>query len=273
MRSSHLQQVLSWLAAVVATVFGGLLHAQSPDSVEFFENRIRPVLVERCYECHSSEADEIGGSLVLDSRDGMMSGGDSGPAIDPGNVDGSMLISAIRYESSEMPPDGKLSEEVVHDFEQWIAAGAVDPRRGNATQPMISGIDLEAGRSFWAFRPPTSSVPAALPVFDRDSKSDRSGVIDSFLDQRLAEARVEPNGLALPSVQLRRLAFDLTGLPPTPEVQDRWRSDPSPRNWGRLVDELLASPQFGEHWARHLSLIHISEPTRQLMSSRMPSSA
>lgn len=219
--------------------------ADRPDTTEFFETHIRPVLVERCYECHSSDADEIGGSLLLDSADSMATGGDSGPAIEPGNVEASMLISAIRYESSEMPPDGKLSDEVIKNFERWIAAGAVDPRKNKSSMKLPAEIDLDSGRQFWAFQPLDNSTPASLP-----SRTSRS-TIDHYLDARLHQAEIEPNQLAPPAVRLRRLCFDLTGLPPDTRLQEAWLADPTPSHWLRIVDSLLASPEFGEHWARH----------------------
>jgi hypothetical protein len=222
------------------------LRAEPPESVEFFENRIRPVLVEHCYQCHSSGAEKIGGSLLLDSSADMLTGGDSGPAIEPGNVDDSMLISALRYESSEMPPGGKLPERVVRDFEQWVAAGAVDPRTAaRSAGSQRSDVDLEAGRQFWAFQP---IVPAAVPQLGGAA----AGVwIDAFIDEPLLAAGVTANEPADPATLLRRLAFDLTGLPPDPPLQSRWLADPSRRHWLRIVDDLLASPQYAEHWARH----------------------
>ncbi len=220
--------------------------AEPAESIEFFENRIRPVLVQHCYQCHSSEADEIGGSLVLDSPGGMMTGGDSGPAIDPGNVEGSLLISAIRYESSEMPPDGKLPKKVIHDFERWIAAGAADPRQASVDPLPVRGeIDLDAGRKFWAFQPLAFARTPSI------TSPGSQGTIDQFLDDRLQQTRINANERAEPSVRLRRLAFDLTGLPPDSELQDRWLADPSQQNWQRIVDSMLASPEFAEHWARH----------------------
>jgi hypothetical protein len=185
--------------------------------------------------------------LVLDSSDGMMSGGDSGPAIEPGNAAASMLISAIRYESSEMPPQGKLPSGVIDDFEKWINAGAVDPRQAN-TQPaavMASQVDLDEGRKFWAFRPIVDS-----PIPETEYLSSR-GAVDQYLADGLLRAGIHANGPAPPEVRLRRLAFDLTGLPPGPDLLARWLADPTPQHWQRIVDSMLASPVFAEHWARH----------------------
>ncbi len=221
-------------------------NAQDPESVEFFEKRIRPVLVKHCYECHSEESDELGGSLRLDTRLGMMTGGDSGPAIEPGNVAGSVLVSAIRYESSEMPPDGRLSDDVIGDFEAWIAAGATDPRKGDGTpMPAREEMDVDQGRQFWAFQPiAVVEVPDANHPLAQNE-------IDRFLIQRLQQAGLSPSPTAPPLVRLRRLCFDLTGMPPSPDLQRRWLADPSRRHWIKIVDDLLASIGFAEHWARH----------------------
>ncbi len=219
--------------------------ADKPESVEFFEKRIRPVLVKHCYQCHSSDAEEIGGSLVLDSAGGMMTGGDSGPAIKPGDAEASVLISAIRYESAEMPPDEPLADNVIRDFEQWINAGATDPRTNTPAQPLPSReIDIEAGRQFWAFRPMQFTSP---PTRSGDVRS----MIDPYLFAKLDEAGIAPNRLATPAAGLRRLAYDLTGLPPDQELLGRWLADPTPGHWRRIVDSMLASPAYAEHWARH----------------------
>lgn len=232
-----------------------MVRGEAPHSVEFFENKIRPVLITHCYECHSEGAEEIGGALLLDSKDGMMVGGDSGPAIDPGDADASVLISAIRYESSEMPPKGKLPEKVIHDFEMWIDAGAIDPRKANSSpKPRPESVDLQAGRQFWAFRTPGVIMPSetfAETGTSGKSKMMTRGVIDDHLNHELGAEQITPNATADPETRLRRLAFDLTGLPPSERLQERWLEDPTRQHWARIVDELLASPAYAEHWARH----------------------
>ncbi len=236
---------------VYACVASSVAAKDPADSVEFFENRIRPVLVEHCYQCHGNDADEIGGSLQLDSSDALRTGGDSGPAIIAGDPGASLLVSAMRYESSEMPPSGKLPDSVIQDFQDWIAAGAVDPRQsgtGSSRAPEVRaamGIDLQEGRKFWAFQPIVNSQPP------RGSNLRSRGPIDQYLNRELAAANLKPNGAASPSAQLRRLAFDLTGLPPSIELQNEWRADPSPVRWQRIVDSMLSSPAFAQHWARH----------------------
>ena len=216
---------------------GGAL-GRDPGSLEFFENRIRPVLVEHCYECHRVDSEVLGGGLVLQHADGMIAGGDSGPAVVPGDVEASELIAAIRYESTEMPPDGRLDDQTIADFEAWISAGAIDPRQASADSGPVApeGIDLERGRAFWAFGRPEAS-------------GDRS--IDAHLDDAMEAAGIEPLSPAPPAAQLRRLSYDLTGLPPTADQLRRWMADPTPRLWRQLADQMLASPDFGTHWARH----------------------
>ena len=224
--------------------------AFEPDSEEFFEQKIRPVLVKHCYECHSDRSEEIGGSLWLDSAGGMMEGGDSGPAIRPGDAEASLLVSAIRYESSEMPPDQPLPPEVIADFVKWINAGAKDPRISNPTthrKGTDQEIDLDRGREFWAFRP--------IKDFRAESAADRSLGNDSLIDQQINAALrrdgIRPNGQATPETRLRRLAFDLTGLPPDESIRQRWLSSPDESTWTGIVDQLLASRAFAQHWARH----------------------
>ena len=163
---------------------------QSAAEIEFFESRIRPVLVEKCYRCHSQQAVEMNqlkGSLLVDSRDGLLKGGDSGPAIDSDDPGGSLLLESLRYESYEMPPDGQLPESVIADFATWIERGAADPRTGTATLP-ISAIDWEAARSHWAYR------PLAVPPERPDSRRGRSPAspIDAFVLERLDDAGLEP---------------------------------------------------------------------------------
>jgi cytochrome c553 len=250
--------------------------AVDPARMEFFENRIRPVLVERCYRCHSEEAagkNQLKGGLLLDSRDGVLTGGDSGPAITAGNPDESLLLESLRYESYEMPPDGKLPQHIIDDFALWIEQGAVDPRTGTTALP-ARVIDLEAGRQHWAYRPlqvpPLTDVP--LPSRERDrfrasARNQGEGAtagdapnlagaaatspIDAFINAKLIDADLTPLPAADRVTLARRLSFDLTGLPPSPDDIDAFVTDDSPQAYERYVDRLLASPRFGERWGRH----------------------
>jgi hypothetical protein len=219
----------------------------------FFESRIRPVLVAHCYECHSADAEKIKGGLALDTRAGWEIGGDSGPAIVPGRPDDSILLSAIAHQGElpEMPPKERLPAAVVADFKKWIAAGAHDPRTApaGAPRPVREGIDLEAGRRHWSFIPPISRPAPLVKATDWPR-----GDIDRFILARQEGASLTPGPDADPRVLARRLSFDLTGLPPAPEriagfLAD-WEKDRETALTG-WVDALLASPAFGEKWARH----------------------
>jgi hypothetical protein len=213
--------------------------------LDFFETKIRPVLVEHCYECHSSKADLLQGGLLLDTREGLRAGGDSGPAITPEAPAESLLLEALRYESFEMPPDGKLPDSIVADFEQWIEMGAPDPRAGSAAAPRPV-VDVEAGREFWCFQPIRSHKP---PAVENDAWP--NGLIDRFLLAKLESQGLLPAADADRATWLRRVTFDLIGLPPTPDEIDAFANDVSSNAFERVVDRLLASPHFGERWGRH----------------------
>ncbi|MCG6156535.1 DUF1553 domain-containing protein [Rubinisphaera margarita] len=216
--------------------------ALSPEDLAFFEEKIRPVLIEHCYECHSPESKAIKGGLLVHSREALATGGDSGPAVIPGDVDESLLLSAMKFESFEMPPQGKLPEQILNDFETWIKRGAPDPRDGEAPQ-RHTGIDLDAGREFWAFQPLTTpELPEVSGVEEP---------VDRFILAKLNEAGLSQNGPADAEVLLRRVYYDLTGLPPSPEQVRTFAADSSPKAYARIVDRLLASREFGERWGRH----------------------
>ncbi|MEX0819397.1 MAG: DUF1553 domain-containing protein [Pirellulaceae bacterium] len=238
------------LFAVVVASCGGIgvttSRAEDAKRLEFFETRIRPVLVEHCYECHSVGAKEVKGSLVVDSAAGLLKGGDSGTSLVPGEPDESLLLEAMRYESIEMPPAGRLPDKVIKDFEQWIAMGAPDPRAGDAGPVTHSKIDIEAGRKFWAFQPPQAHAPPPVA----DSQWPRSE-IDAFVLARLEASGLKPATDADRGTLVRRLYYDLLGLPPTPEQVSQFINDPSSNSLETLVDQLLDSPQFGVHWGRH----------------------
>ncbi len=216
-----------------------------PKGVDFFEKKIRPILVKHCYECHSVNADAIEGGLLLDSREGMRQGGESGHAVVPGNLQESMLINAIRFEDIEMPPDGQLPETVIADFEKWIKLGAPDPRDGKP--PVVrQEPDLEKAREFWSLR--AIRQPSHPQV--QQTAWPRSE-IDRFVLARLESEGLTPNPDAAPRALVRRVYFDLIGLPPTPEQVKAFVDNPSAAALKQLVDELLDSPQFGERWGRH----------------------
>ncbi len=243
----------------VATVWAGVYprdavaaddNPPTAEQLDFFERKIRPVLVEHCYACHSQQAKADGklkGGLRLDTAAGWQAGGDSGPAIAPGKPGESLLVEALRYESYEMPPKGKLPDAVIADFAAWIDAGAADPRTSDAKSATAKRtIDIEAGRQHWAYRMPKA---ATLPEVKRPQ--DARNRIDRYILARLDAAGLAPAPVADRVTLARRLYFDLIGLPPTPDEVDAFVADASPDAYERLVDRLLASPRYGERWGRH----------------------
>lgn len=234
---------LALLGSLLCGAMG--VRAITPEERDFFEARIRPVLVEHCYECHSSGSEELGGKLFLDTRGGVLAGGESGPVIVPGKPDSSLLIQAVRYGETAMPPDKPLPDAVVNDFVKWVTMGAPDPRAGESTRH-IKPIDTEA---LWSFQPIRD---VTLPVVgDVDWPLDP---LDTFVLSRLEAEGLEPVGDARPEVLVRRLYYDLIGLPPAREQVEafaRRHAREGRRAVAVLVDRLLASPQFGVHWGRH----------------------
>jgi hypothetical protein len=221
----------------------------SDDRLDFFEAKIRPVLVGKCYECHSVEAANRGklkGGLFLDTRDGIRKGGDTAPAVIPDDVAGSLILKALRQEELEMPPKGKLDDEIIADFEKWIAGGAVDPRDQSATELKSTKIDAS---DHWAFQVPQEpELPAVT-----NSEWGRSE-IDRFILHQLEEKGLKPVPAASPRALVRRIYFDLIGLPPTPEQVDEFLKNSAKdheRAVTSLVDTLLKSPHYGERWGRH----------------------
>lgn len=213
--------------------------------LEFFEKKIRPVLVEHCYECHSSESKTVQGGLLVDSAQGLVQGGDSGPAIVPNKLDESLLLQAIRYESTEMPPRGKLPPQVIADFEAWVANGAVDPRHGEPVTTKKE-IDFEAARKFWSFVPPQSPEPPTPAQADWAEST-----IDRFILAAMEANRLSPVRKASKRELLRRATFDLTGLPPTPDEINAFLADESSNSFAKVIDRLLDSPAYGERWGRY----------------------
>jgi mono/diheme cytochrome c family protein len=216
--------------------------------VEFFEKRIRPLLVQHCYSCHSSQAKKVKGELRLDSRTALLKGGTSGPLLHPGKPAESLLIKAVRYNTDiRMPPKGRLSSSEIADLETWVKMGAPDPREDisqEATKKPAKSIDLDEAKKFWSFRPLQVLAPPIVkgPIFN---------VIDQFLLTKQEAKGLKPVDLANKRTLLRRVTFDLTGLPPTPEEIEAFLKDTRPDAFGRVVDRLLASSAYGERWGRH----------------------
>jgi cytochrome c553 len=217
----------------------------TPEQVQFFENQVRPILVEHCYSCHSADAKKVRGGLLLDSREATLQGGDSGPAVVPGHPDRSLLVTAVRYldEDLQMPPKGgKLSDREIADLETWVRMGAPDPRTASSRQEP-STID---GSDHWAWQPLRKpSVPTVSDAGWCQSP------VDQFILARLRDHGLTPNERADNITLLRRVHFDLVGLPPTPDEVDAFLRNPSPEAFARVVDDLLDSPHYGERWGRH----------------------
>jgi hypothetical protein len=236
------------LASVCASIFGAA-PAPAPKlsarETAFFENKIRPVLAQNCYKCHSTDAVKIKGGLRLDSRDAVRQGGDSGPAIVPGDPEKSLLIKAVRYTDPElqMPPKGeRLTAQQIADLVTWVRMGAPDPRDGVA----VAGGKKQDAASHWAFQP----VREVQPPAPRDPAWAKNP-IDAFIAGRLDEEGLKPSPPADRRSLVRRVYFDLIGLPPTPEEVDAFANQATPAALADLVERLLARPQYGERWARH----------------------
>lgn len=232
--------------------------SQAVAQVTAFLQEVLPLLERHCYECHSHAAGQASGGLMLDSREGWAQGGDSGPAIVPGQVDESLMVRAIRYQDLEMPPKGRLPETDRARLERWVAEGAFDPRVASA--PSATQKTSDDARRHWAFQPMQSP---AVPATANTSWPRRS--LDRFLLTRLEAEQLQPASDAEPRIWLRRISLDLTGLPPTLGEQEAFLADIRRSASGgadaglavletpyrRVVDRLLASSAFGERWARH----------------------
>jgi cytochrome c553 len=222
-----------------------LVEAQDPATVEFFEAKIRPVLVQHCYECHSKEAKSVKGGLLLDHREGLRSGGDLGPAVVLNRSGESLLIAALRYESLQMPPKGKLPASVIEDFVRWVDAGAVDPREG-VPAPERPMIDFAKARQFWSFVPPRMPPRPAVQAGQWPR-----GPIDYFTLAAMEARGLRPVGPAEKRALIRRATFDLLGLPPTPAEVAAFLADESIDAFAKVVDRLLSSSHYGERWGRY----------------------
>jgi hypothetical protein len=242
-----------WLLALSES-----MSAAAPDAakVAFFESKIRPVLVEKCLSCHSAEAQQQGklrAGLFLDTRDGLLKGGEQGPAIVPGEPERSLLLKAIAHGEKDlaMPKDAeKLTAQTIADFSRWIAEGAIDPRDGAPAKPAKRGMNVDEGRHLWSMIPP--KMPSQPSVNNKDWPADP---IDHFVLSQLENAEMKPSADASPEVLLRRLHLDLTGLPPSPEEGERFLSEVAKIGLNpalaSTIDRLLDSPHFGERWGRH----------------------
>lgn len=260
---------VAWTSLFTATFSGLAALAPDPgaqptaDQLAFFEKNIRPVLADKCYKCHSAQSEKVKGGLLLDTREGIRMGGDSGHAVVPGNLKESLLVKALHWQDKDlaMPPEkdgGKLPDNVIADFEKWITMGAPDPRDGEAKVAVKKVLDpKEAKATLWAFQTPRA---APLPEV-KDTAWPRSDV-DRFVLAAQEAQGLHPVGDADRRALIRRVYFDLIGLPPTPQQVEEFVQNKSPDAYAKLVDILLASPQFGERWGRHwLDVARYAEST------------
>ena len=214
-----------------------------PAGEEYFERTVRPILVERCLPCHGPEKHKA--NLRLDTREAVLTGGNAGPIVTPGKPNESFLLTAVRHTGDlKMPPKEKISDKEIAALEKWIALGLPWPAKTTLSAP--SAI-ANAAATHWAFQP---VVRPAVPAVVNPSSAN-SNAIDRFILARLQKEGLKPNPVAGRRVLIRRATFDLHGLPPTPEEVDAFINDASPDAYRKLIDRLLASPRYGERWARH----------------------
>jgi hypothetical protein len=260
MRASGASSSAIRLAALVTVVFASRSTekplfasenqaASKRAQIEFFEKQIRPVLVEKCYSCHSAAAKVVQGGLKLDTAAALRAGGDNGPAIVPGDVEKGLLLDALRWDSFEMPPDGKLPDDTIKAFERWIAVGAPDPRTDrtgvHAEDSPEETLFIKAA-DHWGYQKPV--MPAVPAVKNGDWPQ---SPIDRFVLAKLESHQMRPSSRVDRRTLIRRVYFDLVGLPPTYQHVENFVADKTPDAYEKLVDQLLASEQFGERWGRH----------------------
>ena len=254
-RTQSVKQILFFALAALSIISGsgtGSAWADSitPDDLAFFENKIRPVLVEHCYECHSADSEELGGKLRLDHREGVRTGGESGPALVAGDPQASLLVHALRYDGVEMPPNAPLPEAIVNDFVKWIDRGAPDPRaKPGMVKPAQTNEHETDKPKLWSIQPVRRETPP-----DVKQTSWPRSPIDRFVLAKMESQALKPTEDADARTLARRLYYDLIGLPPTLAQLEAF-SAAHQRNpataVANLVDELLASREFGVRWGRY----------------------
>lgn len=226
----------------------GQVAAETPsfaaEEIDYFEKKVRPILVERCYECHSAKAKRVEAEFYVDRREAIIAGGESGPAATSGDPEMSRLISAVRYndENLQMPPDGKIPDEEIAILADWVKRGLPFPKTETVAATKRK-IDIEAGRKHWAFQP---AILHEAPVRGEWIQQK----VDAFLLARMRDAQLAPSPPAGREALIRRTKFDLLGLPPTPDEIAEFASDASPEAYPRLIERYLASPHYGERWGR-----------------------
>jgi hypothetical protein len=248
------------LLLVTSPTYAEQTSEPTPEQIEFFESKVRPIFVAHCYECHSTSAEDVEAGLLLDSRWGWKTGGDSGAAIIPGNLDDSLVIDAVRYQEnivSAMPPRSKLPDKEIQILERWVEMGAPDPRE-KPTDANGKRDTFNLRKRFeehWSWRPVGDPVPPSVTHTEWPHSE-----LDKFVLSRMEQADLLPAGDADKRTWLRRVSFDLIGLPPTPDQIADFVADNRDDAKEQKVDELLRSPHFGEKWARHwMDLVRYAE--------------
>ena len=246
----------SSLAGGRVAVVAGETSKATPEQLQFFETKVRPILVAHCHKCHSGK--EPKGDLGLDSRGGLLAGGESGDVVVPGQPEKSLLVEAINRTSIEMPPDKKLADADIATLTEWVKIGAPWPEGPGSNGPSLSksrGKITDEDRAYWAFQPVRKT---AAPEIEKDGWS--RGSIDHFVLAKMIPEGLQPAAEADKATLIRRVTFDLLGLPPSPEEVAAFVNDNGPDAYERLIDRLLASPLYGERWARHwLDLVRYAE--------------
>jgi len=242
------------LAGVVLSPLSLLTAEQiTKEQAEFFESKIRPILVNNCYECHSSDS-KAKADLYLDSKQGMLKGGDSGPALKLGDPGGSLFIERIKSAIEPMPPSGAaLSEDQISDLEAWVRSGAPDPRGGSNAAVLKSNADIKKARQHWSFQKvQTPKTPDVNSIYGGKLKNwAKYNPIDAFVLRGLETQGMLPSQPADKLQLIRRAYFDMLGIPPTYAEVQAFINDTDPEAWGKVVERLLATPQYGERWGRY----------------------
>ncbi|MGB7345647.1 MAG: PSD1 and planctomycete cytochrome C domain-containing protein [Pirellulaceae bacterium] len=242
--------MLSFRSVVLPCLLMGLMldsgNVVADDGIAFFEQEVRPLLVQHCYECHAGN--EINGGLAVDSKAALIAGGDTGTSLVPGKPDASRIIEAIRYSNPDlqMPPSGRMTDREIETLRRWVEIGAPDPRTATTTTPTATGMGIEEGKTFWSFLPVTDPSPPDVIRSDWVRTP-----IDAFVLKRLEQQGLSPAPPVDRRTLIRRVTFDLIGLPPTPSQVESFVGDQSPDALRNLVERLLASPQYGVRWGRH----------------------
>ncbi len=241
------------LAGLISSVLPSFAVEPTKEQLDFFEQKIRPILSNNCYKCHAIETGKKKGGLTLDTESGLRTGGDTGAGVVPGDVEKSLIYKAIEYKDKDlaMPPSssgGKLADAQIADIATWIKMGAPDPRKEAVKNGKLSGLTDKA-RAHWAYQPIKNYRTVAIPKVKNQAWVRTP--VDSFILQKLEEKNFLPSPDADRETLLRRAYYDIIGMPPNPSDVEAFLQDGSPNAWEKVVDRLLASPHYGERWGRH----------------------